>query len=786
MSTGRSTRQRIPANPITPTGRRDAKSIGPSPVGSVGGPAPRRIGASPTAAILSWMQGRTVTQGWDVVCAIAYDKINEWFLQQYVERLRGGEDPVINGSVPQAGGISIQAVNLTLGPPLISFSPTFPPNYVGLTVNFLSGQVNVVQTNGQATTVLSTQVVTPGDEYALTGLVPLASVQGEVEASHDVVIDVVNGESFAANLNMPEGAQTLLGQFIRTWMAEHLKGYQYHLGTLIYADNGTNLVPAGTFQFATQIDATDHNDTGRLLLFIPTTYNPGGGTQTSLGLADVVPQGCSTALIISSRVLFQNILKSFYETTFSKWGVQATASQQTPVDPYTLTLTAGGVNIGEQWWPQNQSWQQGRVFSGKDSLGTGPDQEPVVIPVSNTQLQVSSDQLLISGRSQWQQDLAIVWPLVKTEGIHKWGSITMTAVVNCPTTASVTAVKDTVSLKGAPQVTVSYDAHNIANSSYSDMWNDLAGQISTAAQAGLAEFFNVPLPEVNAFAVSNLLFPGENILDFQSVYLPGDMVIFGDVATPGVVVTPGSATLGPARSQQFSATSRSGEAVQWSAEVGTISASGLYTAPSAVGQVQIDTVKATDAKSDVAAAALVTLVPQGAQVSPAFVLMQPTTPPQQFSAALSGAANQDVTWSMAPQVGTLSAQGLYTPPASVASPQAVTITATSPSDPSIQGTALVALFASSPTLVAVTPPQTPAPLTPGGTTRTQQFKATVPGMADQSVNWSLLPPVGRITPNGLYIAPNTITAPQSVLVVATSTLTSVLFGTGLVMLSPGD
>jgi len=178
---------------------------------TTGGRAQKRIAAYPVNSILSWMQGKTVTQGWDVVCAIAYDKINEWFLEQYVDRLSNGENAVINATVPQAGGISVQAVGLTLGPPLIHFSPTLPPDTVGLTVNFLSGQVNVIQVNGAATTVLSAQTITPGDDYALTGYVPLASVQGEVGDGHDVVIDVGNGASFAAKLGMPEGAETLLG-----------------------------------------------------------------------------------------------------------------------------------------------------------------------------------------------------------------------------------------------------------------------------------------------------------------------------------------------------------------------------------------------------------------------------------------------------------------------------------------------------------------------------------------------------------------------------------------------
>ena len=363
-----------------------------------------------------------------------------------------------------------------------------------------------------------------------------------------------------------------------------------------------------------------------------------------------------------------------------------------------------------------------------------------------------------------------------------WGTVTMTASVTCDTTASVTAVQDTVTLAGTPSISVTFDASSInSETNFAGDWSQLADQITAAASTALTELFQVPLPQINAFAVSNLLFPGKNILDFQSVYLPGDLVIFGDVAAPGVLVSPGSATLGPGGSQQFSATTSSSEAVTWTATYGTVSGSGLYTAPSTVSQVAVDTVVATGQQSGDAAAALVTMVPQGARVSPVYTLMQPTTPPQQFSAALSGAPNQEVTWSMTPQVGSLNQAGLYTPPSSVSAPQAVTVTATSPSNSAISGTALVVLAPSSPTVVAVTPSS--SALTAG---QTQQFKAALPSGMPDTVTWSLLPSsAGRITADGLYISPQSIDGPQAVLVMATSTIASALYGTGLVMLSPG-
>jgi hypothetical protein len=53
---------------------------------------------------------------------------------------------------------------------------------------------------------------------------------------------------------------------------------------------------------------------------------------------------------------------------------------------------------------------------------------------------------------------------------------------------------------------------------------------------------------------------------------------------------------------------------------------------------------------------------------------------QQFTAAVSSSTNQNVTWSINPSVGTISASGLYTAPASIAAAQTVTVTATSAAD----------------------------------------------------------------------------------------------------------
>lgn len=67
---------------------------------------------------------------------------------------------------------------------------------------------------------------------------------------------------------------------------------------------------------------------------------------------------------------------------------------------------------------------------------------------------------------------------------------------------------------------------------------------------------------------------------------------------------------------------------------------------------------------------------------------------QQFTATVTGATNNAVTWSISPQLGSISSTGLYTAPASIAATQNVSIIATSAADTGRTGTATVSLTSS--------------------------------------------------------------------------------------------
>src|SRR5881398_2440171 len=201
-----------------------------------------------------------------------------------------------------------------------------------------------------------------------------------------------------------------------------------------------------------------------------------------------------------------------------------------------------------------------------------------------------------------------------------------------------------------------------------------------------------------------------------------------------VTISPTSATVATGGTQQFTATvNTSNTAVTWqvngvtggNATVGTISSSGLYTAPGVVPNPATVTVTAvSQADATKSAAAQVTIT----ATTTVSVTISPTSATvaaggtQQFSAVVQNTSNTAVTWQVNgvtggnATVGAISSSGLYTAPGVVPNPATVTVTAVSQADATKSAAAQVTITAA--TTVSVTISPTSATVAAGGT---QQF-----------------------------------------------------------------
>jgi hypothetical protein len=218
-----------------------------------------------------------------------------------------------------------------------------------------------------------------------------------------------------------------------------------------------------------------------------------------------------------------------------------------------------------------------------------------------------------------------------------------------------------------------------------------------------------------------------------------------------VAISPLIATVDQGGTAAFSATvlGSSNTAVNWSVQEGatggSITSTGVYTAPNSAGTFHV--VATSRADSSQSATAIVTIPVISLSVDPNMVSMT-TGESATFSAQVSGTVNKAVAWSVQESSGgQVSNLGKYTAPASFG---VFHVVATSQADPSKNALATVTVAAVS---VSVLP--TSDLLGPQGV---RQFSASVASAIQQNVTWSVQEGAvgGSITGNGLYTAPNQV------------------------------
>jgi hypothetical protein len=169
-----------------------------------------------------------------------------------------------------------------------------------------------------------------------------------------------------------------------------------------------------------------------------------------------------------------------------------------------------------------------------------------------------------------------------------------------------------------------------------------------------------------------------------------------------VTISPVSAKSATGGTLSFTASvqgSTSNKSVTWSASLGSITPSGLYTAPASAGTATVTATSVADTTKSASAVVIVTAAPAptpnptitSVTVSPASTSTTEGTT-LQFSASVQGtASDKSVTWKAA--LGSITASGLYTAPSKAGTD---TVTATSDADSSKSGSATISVTAAAP------------------------------------------------------------------------------------------
>jgi hypothetical protein len=268
----------------------------------------------------------------------------------------------------------------------------------------------------------------------------------------------------------------------------------------------------------------------------------------------------------------------------------------------------------------------------------------------------------------------------------------------------------------------------------------------------------------------------------------------------GISISPTTAEVGVSAQKQFSAsvTGSSNTAVTWTITgigcagtvCGTVTSSGLFTAPSVPPSPPFFSLTATSVADPTKSASATVTVVAGVTVSisPSSAKLAPSAS-RQFSAQVTGSSNTSVSWSVSgagcagSNCGKVTAAGLYTAPAIIPNPAVVSVTATSQADTTKYASAQVSIGI--PVSVTISP--TSALLLVGAQ---QQFQATVTGSSNRGVTWTVQgsgctgSTCGTVTSAGLYTAPSTVPNPATVKVIATAQADSSKFASAVVIVAP--
>lgn len=190
----------------------------------------------------------------------------------------------------------------------------------------------------------------------------------------------------------------------------------------------------------------------------------------------------------------------------------------------------------------------------------------------------------------------------------------------------------------------------------------------------------------------------------SGIFLAGCTVVRtgSNLALPVVTVAPTSASVTTGATVQFTATvvSPQSTTISWyvngilggNATIGTVNASGLYTAPASVPNPATVSIQAiSSAETNPTGTAVVTI--SSSSGTPTVSLLPgnsavPSGMSVQFTAAVTGSTNTGVNWSVngvaggSSALGSISASGLYSAPTTVPAPATVVVTATSQADAS--------------------------------------------------------------------------------------------------------
>ena len=503
-----------------------------------------------TADVLNKMSGKSVCAGWDVVLSMTAEQINKNLTDQFNDRVDNptfvrDTGDIAKETTSSEGIVMKTSFNFEFKAPELQFQLN-NPNSAQVVFPIKSGQYEYSMLVGDVWKSIERASVTESNNYNVQGDIPLAILQGSISQHLNIALQLKGG-AFSSQGFTPGTSNPMMNVALTDYFTNLTDGYEvYNLGTL-NTENVTHLPALTPKSFKFNVVHTPSNR-DLLQLFITTTGH--NGTTTSLYCDEPIPSSYECSLIINSKIFFQSVLPTSIENT-------------------DLGLVLNGVDPVNN----NDLWQA-KAIRGSISSSFPPEMiradsytPPEGICITNYEyfIAVPGDTVSIDltgmlfqygdSKNNWYSTMS--FKMEKKEYPFKYGShMQICHMFGCGPWSDI--IYSNYSL--AVNVSLNADLEFIIKGTGQDQKVQLINVESTNPMidgklqppAGACECKNndpqqpfldkirkemtQPLTSmlkrqftaVSLFALKNILFPAQNLLDMKKAYVPGDMVIFGN------------------------------------------------------------------------------------------------------------------------------------------------------------------------------------------------------------------------------------------------------------------
>ncbi|WP_263264291.1 hypothetical protein [Pseudomonas sp. RIT-PI-S] len=597
--------------------------------------------------LLDWFREEPRTKRWDAMLAFDQATTNTLLLQQYIERFNSDSylEPV-NGTIDLGSGRVAEIHNYVFDKPRLSFeNADLDAPTATLRIQGLGGMRFDWDTSGATRQLKSIAYESPINGDVHQSIVTLRDKSVSVR-EHQVIIDTASGREpllkFGATLNEKKKAGAWIKRAfelkppeVREYVLSELKG---EAGSPFEPEHILLLTqPAPGSK---QRDSARYGD-GAVLAFVSMKGGTVGDRPTAADptwryLLDPSPDGHSAMLVLSQKFVYQNLLFPAFigEMTDGKNSLRGSLEAGfVELRPWLRLVGASGT--------YDCKWDLSAEDTGRLALAAVALMQLRTFYIGR----VYNDPLHLDSASiVFRIEGAISWLV---EGDIGTGETTL---------SMQTWLSPIVNETGS--VSFSFVSGGWMRTDHLDVEKCFGSNENPAVILGSAVFKGLEerLLTVDTARLSNIVLAGERPVHLKGAVLTGDLVMYGNVSSErtGLALNRQEVIVGAGNTFQFS--TNASDDIQWAVELvdgeaaneGTISSSGLYTAPELTSRWA--RVRLTATRANQATQALITVVREQAVVSPAIQIAVAGASAKYF---VRGGAAGDWEWDTTGLKGTL-------------------------------------------------------------------------------------------------------------------------------------